>query len=386
MKQQYRLALAGLVMSGAFFGCGDDGTSGSGGAAAGAGIKVQVSGEDLATSGFRFPTGSEVAISDGWEVQFDHVFVSIGKVEVFEGPDTAPTDQSKTGAKVAALEGGPWIVDLAKDGGEPGAGGEGRAVLLGVIADQNANGGKPFASDERYAFSYATAVPSASSKKINLSADSDEYVAEMQAKGYVLLMVGRGTFKGTSCETGDDAYFATFPTEVEFAVGFATPTEYINCQNADNQGQPFDGEEYQRGLSISASADALAQLTFHVDHPFYSEFAEEPRLYFDAYAAAMVGKPANTVLTIDDLNGIDPTALTDAGGAPLPFRVCDGSDAPTVMQRSYGTASVPVNPAASPNDAIRHYADYIRYVQSTQAHMNGGEGLCFVKRGYPSPP
>jgi hypothetical protein len=25
-------------------------------------------------------------------------------------------------------------------------------------------------------------------------------------------------------------------------------------------------------------------------------------------------------------------------------------------------------------------------VQSAQGHLNGGEGLCYVKRNYPSPP
>jgi hypothetical protein len=27
----------------------------------------------------------------------------------------------------------------------------------------------------------------------------------------------------------------------------------------------------------------------------------------------------------------------------------------------------------------------VEYVQSTQGHLNGGEGLCFVDRQYPSP-
>jgi hypothetical protein len=33
-----------------------------------------------------------------------------------------------------------------------------------------------------------------------------------------------------------------------------------------------------------------------------------------------------------------------------------------------------------PATALRDYHDYIQYVQSTQGHLNGGEGLCFVKR------
>ena len=33
----------------------------------------------------------------------------------------------------------------------------------------------------------------------------------------------------------------------------------------------------------------------------------------------------------------------------------------------------------------RDYRDYVHYVQSAQGHLNGGEGLCFVQRNYPSP-
>ena len=55
------VALATLAIAS---GCGDD--TGSGGGDPGAGsIQVQVSGEDLAVDGFRFPQGSEVTISDG---------------------------------------------------------------------------------------------------------------------------------------------------------------------------------------------------------------------------------------------------------------------------------------------------------------------------------
>jgi hypothetical protein len=65
---------------------------------------------------------------------------------------------------------------------------------------------------------------------------------------------------------------------------------------------------------------------------------------------------------------------------PLPWRVCDGSTLPTGTQRGFAVGSVPVNPTGDPATALRDYHDYIQYVQSTQGHLNGGEGLCFVKR------
>ena len=37
-----------------------------------------------------------------------------------------------------------------------------------------------------------------------------------------------------------------------------------------------------------------------------------------------------------------------------------------------------------PASVMRDYNDYMRYVQSTQGHLNS-DGLCYVKRHYPSP-
>jgi hypothetical protein len=375
------LSWMGVACATAAVGCGDDpGEAGGEGT-----IKVQVSGEDAATEGFRFPMGSEVTIADGWEVVFDHVLVVIGAVSVAEDPDLVPSDQSMTGATVAELA-GPFIVDLAQAGTEVGAGGEGVAVLLGRIEGQNLAGGAGFAGDQRYALSYSTVAASAGATLVNVAAAAQGHVETMVANGYSVMYVGTATFEGTSCESGDDAYFATFPTEVPLALGFASPARMINCQNQENQGEPFDGEELQRGVAIPTQGEALAQLTFHLEHAFYSDVEHEPALYFDQLAAGVVGQPAGTVLTLEHLVGVDPTALVDAAGAPLPWRVCDGSALPAGAQRGFEVGSVPVDPSGDPSQALRDYADYVRYVQSTQGHLNGGEGLCFIQRSYPSPP
>ncbi len=119
------LTLTGLLAFGNT-GCGDGGggEGGSGGAAKSGSVKVQISGEELGTDGFLFPDGSEVVIADGWELTFSHVIVTVGKVWLAENPDSAPSDQSKTGEVVSEVV-GPWAVDLAKEGDEAGAGGGG---------------------------------------------------------------------------------------------------------------------------------------------------------------------------------------------------------------------------------------------------------------------
>ena len=124
-------ALALCVPLALLSGCGDGGgstgTGGSGGSGSGT-VKVQIGGEELATSGFKFPEGSEVDIADGWELELTHVLVTIDKVWLSENPDRAPSDQSQTGDVVAEIA-GPWAVDLHKQGSETAAGGEGTAEI-----------------------------------------------------------------------------------------------------------------------------------------------------------------------------------------------------------------------------------------------------------------
>jgi hypothetical protein len=44
-----------------------------------------------------------------------------------------------------------------------------------------------------------------------------------------------------------------------------------------------------------------------------------------------------------------------------------------------------VNPAGDPSEVFRHYLDHAHYVTSSMGRLNDGEGVCYVKRGYPSP-
>ena len=377
--QSRLLSIPFLLSALATSACGADTDTASGS------IGVQVSGEAAATEGFSFPSGSEVTFSDGWELRFTHVMVTLANVTLSDNPDRSPSNQSETGRMVARAS-GPWAVDLHAPGSVPAVGGEGTATPLFTF-DQTSDG-EPFATDRRYAFGYELVAATNDAAIVNFGGDAEAEAAyqTMVENGYAVMYTGTATFRGEDCTTSDADYdFAALPTEVPFALGFATPTRYQNCQNQENQGDAFEDEEYQRGIQVLPNRAAIAQITLHVEHPFFSDVEHDPLVYFDQMAAQWVGAGAQEVLSTERFAGIDPTAFTDASGAALPYRSCDGSALPAGTQRAFGTGTTPIDPSADPSHALRDYRDYVEYVQSTQGHLNGGEGLCFVDRQYPSP-
>jgi hypothetical protein len=348
-------------------------------------ISVQISGEAAATDGFSFPTGSEVVFSDGWELRFSHVLVTVANVTLSDNPDLSPSNQSETGAEVARAA-GPWAIDLHTPGSVPAIGGEGTATPLFTFTETS--DGKPFATDRRYAFGYELVASSAEATPVNFAGDPEAEAAyqTMVEKGYTVMYTGTAIFRGDDCVSSDPDYdFSALPTEVPFAFGFATPTRYQNCQNQENRGEPFEDEEAPRGIQVLPNQAATGQITLHIEHPFFSDVEHDPLVYFDQMAAQLVGAEPGEVLRTERFIGVDPTAFTDATGAALPSRSCDGSDLPKGKQRAFGTGTTRVDPSADPAGALRDYHDYVAYVQSTQGHLNGGEGLCFVDRRYPSP-
>ncbi len=356
----------------------------------GGSITVQISGEAAATEGFSFPAGSDVTFEDGWQLRFSHVLVTVADVTLSENPDKAPADQAQTDAAVARAA-GPWAVDLALGGNAVAAGGEGSAVPLARIDDENLHGGDAFAPDRRYAFGYRIVVASADAVHVNFAGDgeAEALYTRMLEEGDAVLYAGTATFVGTDCAASDKSYdFGALPRVVPFELGFATPTTYVNCQNAQNQGEPFEGEDYQRGIAVLPNQPALAQITLHLEHPFFSDTVHDAPLYFDQLAARFAlgaGRP----LVSADLDALDPTGLTDLSGAALPWRDCPhgavAATPPPGRQRSFGVGHVLVDPAGNPAGVFRNYRDFVAYVQSTQGHLNGGEGLCYVARDYPSP-
>jgi hypothetical protein len=382
------LASLGILIGGcaASFGCSPESDSNHG---AGNGhVQVAISGEDIATEGISFPTGSEVTFVDGWALELSHVLVTVGNVTLSENPDLAPSDQSRTGSVVATAP-GPWAVDLHAPGTIPASGGEGLATPLTLLENQNARGGAAFSQTDRYAFGYDVVPATADATIVNFGDDDEAQAAyaSMIDAGATVMYVGTATFEGESCQASDAAYdFGQLPKKVPFRLLFATPTTFSNCQNQDNQGDPLPDENYARGIAIPVNTDALAQITLHLEHVWFSATVHDSPLRFDQLAAQLVGKPDDAEVTLDDLVGLDPSAFTDAAGNPLPFRSCDGSALPAGKQLRFDNGSVPLDPGAKPTAALRDYHDFIQYVQSTQGHLNGGEGLCFVNRHYPSPP
>jgi hypothetical protein len=92
---------------------------------------------------------------------------------------------------------------------------------------------------------------------------------------------------------------------------------------------------------------------------------------------------------MESMKGVDYTQITDALGRNLQWRYC--IDPPTDAHAkltgpmSFQPENVPHCVGANRATGLCDYYDFSTYDQSTQGHANG-DGLCFVKRGYPSPP
>jgi hypothetical protein len=86
--------------------------------------------------------------------------------------------------------------------------------------------------------------------------------------------------------------------------------------------------------------------------------------------------------------GVDYTAYTDAKNQPLDWRYC--IEPSTVAHpkftgpMAFDPQSVPHGAGADASKGLRDYYDFASYNQSTQGHLNS-DGLCYVRRNYPSP-
>ena len=175
MKSLFAISLAGIALAIALspLGCNANDTSPvtpSGTASAGSGpgdlgagdpgpggVRFAASGEALALTGYAFPPASvdNPAFVDGWEVRFTHLLTTIDDVTLYDSPDTAPGDQSRTGGVVVQLK-GPWAVDLARSDPTylPGKGSPGElAVPFASVAVGN-DGNALKTDGTRYGFGY----------------------------------------------------------------------------------------------------------------------------------------------------------------------------------------------------------------------------------------
>jgi hypothetical protein len=363
-----------------------------------ASLTVVVAAEDTAFTGFAFPPVStnDPAFVDGWQVSFDRILVTVDAVTLADSPDTSPTDQAQTG-RVVAHGYGPWAVDLTKlggpvdltpkiqpahlsvHGGDTGPNPSAQPLVKFGGLDSDA-----FDTSVRYAFGFSFVPATATAKMTNLDANAAADYGDMVQKGGSVLYVGTATFKGKDCTSSNPDYkgWDALPKSVRFRFLFRTPTSYVNCQNTDLKGKPFPEEEAQRGVQVTAGTPTFAQITLHVDHPFWSTVDHDAaQLYFDQIAAAA---NADGVVTLDDLAKLDPTGFRDAAGVELPWRSCLAATPPPEGTRGFDTGSVLVDPKVSHSVGLRNYADFMSYLQSTQGHMNA-DGLCAVQRKYPSP-
>ncbi|MDP9035005.1 MAG: hypothetical protein M3O50_09365 [Myxococcota bacterium] len=368
------------------------------------GVLFSASGEALSLGGFKFPPNGpmDTYMVDGWNFALTEYLTVFDHITLSDNPNAVPTDQSQHGGVVAHVD-GPWVADLHKGGPLGGKGGAGEQATA-IAAVTTMDNGRAFDPATAYAFGFSTvAAPAAGAKNVNLdSSQADDY-AYMVQNGYSVLYVGTATWAGatgnalgpctstsaTSTGTAGASYdFTKLPASFQFRMGFSTPTDYVNCQNGtDLSGAGVNGEAHPRGVQVKGNQSVVAQLTIHMDHPFWESFAENSPLHWDQIAAQYLGAPGVPVVHTEDMKGVSFLAFTDKAGTPLPWRNCSGSNyaPPGNGQMSFDPLNVPVDPSATdPSKALRDYYDYMRYTQATQGHLNS-QGLCFVSRQYPAP-
>ncbi|MES1176911.1 MAG: hypothetical protein ABUL62_21495 [Myxococcales bacterium] len=359
-------------------------------------IWFAASGEVLALTGYAFPpaSASDAAFVDGWDVRFSHLLTTIDKLTLSENPDYQKGSQAVTGKVVGEVD-GPWAVDLSH--GDPrylaGKGGAGeQAVPIAALASQNKNGGAAFSSDgTRYAFGFDVIPASNDAQNVNLDPEALADYEAMVSSGCAVLYVGTATFKGdpafAGCVTEESA---SWPKVVDFRLCFKSPTSYVNCQNPDNDpAKPLsDDEESERGIAFLSNSSVIAQVTLHTDHPFWDSVLHDSPAHFDQFAARAAASDSAGLVTLEDTVGVDYTAYTDARGNPVNWRYC--VEPPTdvhpklVGAMRFDPRSVQSATGSDPATGLRDYYDFATYNQSTQGHLNS-DGLCFVRRNYPSP-
>jgi hypothetical protein len=372
-------------------------------------ILLTASGETLALTGFDWPdTGEDdTCMVDGWQFTLNRYLTVVQTVSIWSDPNLVPSDQAEHGPLVAHVT-GPWVIDLHLGGPLMGKGGGGEEAkpFAQILAQDD---GSSFDPTITYGFGFDTIAAPSDVYNVNLydstmpsaadgKNDVDEYTNVMIPNGYSVLYEGVATYLGAkpgqpSCDqvswgTPMTTYdFTKLPSPLPFQMGFSTPTSYVNCQNGtDLDGPGVNGEEHPRGVQVSATDTITAQVTIHMDHPFWESFAEDSPLHWDQVAAQYVGV-ANPVARTEDLAGVNFTAFTDKTGTPIPWRTCDPTYyTPTSTGQLYfDPLKVKVTlGGTNPTVGLRDYYDFIRYTQATQGHLNS-QGLCYIDRRYPAP-
>ncbi len=332
---------------------------------------VTISGEDLALSGYTFDpstaasNGDPPSFVDGWTVTFDHIVVTVVNVRLNQGPDTNPNDPTQVGADLVRSP-GTFAVDVARSGPvtDKGSGQPGAWYLTTLRGN--------FDSATRYALSYDTVPASAQATKVGFDQGSEALYQQAVQNGWAMALQGRATFVGKPTPPLAPP-FDTFSKPIDFTVGLANPSSYLNCANPDLGS---GGDEPPRGVQTLANQASVVQLTFHSDHLFWDTLdVEGTPLHFDPIASqAKFASPGDVgTVTMTELNDVSVNFLTVGGTATA------------LPSRSYVDDYTPVgaNLTLSPGGTgITTLGDFLRYTAAAGGHMNA-DGECAVKPNFP---
>lgn len=359
-------------------GAGDASTDtlppGDGGDPGPLGFVVTVSGEDLSVNGYPWTKGQPSQgdppqLVDGWALRFDRILVTVGKIRLNADPDKDPNDRTVLGPLVAE-DPGPYAVDVVKGGtivGKSGSPDEKTVAITSFVGDGKLD------PTQRYAFSYSLLPASGTAKNVNLDAAAQALYEEAKAKGWAMVFQGTATFSGDAPPMATP--FAKMPREVNFTLGLANPSTYVNCSNTDLMQV---GGEFPRGVQPNATRSTIVQITLHTDHLFWDELnVEGTPLHFDPFAAVAstygTGQPSGEV-TSDALASLDVTGFRTKDGESLPWRSLVPDYAAPAGQMNYKTNGTTLVPAGS-------FLSYLAHSAAAGGHMNA-DGECFVKKDF----
>lgn len=385
-------------------------------------VLLTASGEVNAISGYEFPPfdSTQTWMVDGWNWHILKYIVVVDKITLSNQGQNPATQQNVIGSIITEVD-GPFVIDLHKGGPLQGQGGPGEQALAFAIIPASQIPSQTTA----YAFGFSTVPAPPDYNAINVNLDESEAAdyAFMAANQYSVLYVGvanwagnqtgsSGGFNGTCTETstsssngGADAgmynFGPPFPQQMTFRLGFSTPTNYVNCVNFSVSEQT---NTTVWGIQTSPSGPVIAQVTVHMDHPFWESFAENSPVHWDQIAAQYVNFDGGAEGGIpeahtEDFKGVPFSPFTDSNGVVVPWLSCAPASLYTPAGNggmTFSTLLVPQNPqgvctgtlgvdfSQDNCPAIRDYYDYIRYTQSTQGHLNS-QGICYIDRQYAAP-
>ena len=161
-----------------------------------------------------------------------------------------------------------------------------------------------------------------------------------------------GAGDGRRRGTGSGGYdFTELPQTMSFKLGFSTPTNYVNCVNYTQGGWRSAAKTNAHGAAGRAGLhqqSVVAQVTVHMDHPFWESFAEDTPVHWDQIATQYVGQTGIPTARIEDLQGVAFDPFTDKLGNVMPWRELRPGRpqyaAPTNGAISFSTLSVPQDP------------------------------------------